>query len=90
MSVRSAQRRRPADDSQEQLLARCLGDRSLTEAGAEQVRAVIAETGALAECEALIATSVKEAISALDGAPVTAEARDALADLAIMATERNE
>jgi geranylgeranyl diphosphate synthase type I len=82
--------RERADDSQEQLLARCLGDRSLTEAGAEQVRAVIAETGALAECEALIATSVKEAISALDGAPVTAEARDALADLAIMATERNE
>jgi geranylgeranyl diphosphate synthase, type I len=49
---------------------------------------VLADTGALAECEALIGASVKEAIAALDGAPVTEEARQALTELAVLATSR--
>jgi geranylgeranyl diphosphate synthase, type I len=67
-----------------------LGDRELTEAGAAQVRAVIIDTGALAECEALISATVKEATAALDGAPITEPARQALTELAILATERDE
>jgi geranylgeranyl diphosphate synthase, type I len=77
-----------ASASQTRLLDRHVGDRGLTEAGAAQVRDVLASTGAVAECEALIAASVKEAISALDGAAIPDEARAALAELAVMATER--
>jgi len=54
------------------------------------VKAVLTDTGAVAECEALIAASVKEAIAALDGVPITEEARAALAELAVMATERDD
>lgn len=75
---------------QAELLERHLGDRALTEAAAAEVTAVITDTGALAECEALIAANVKEAVSALDGAPMNEEARAALAALAIMATDRDE
>ena len=82
--------RERADAAQIRLLDRCLGDRDLAPADAQRVRAVIADTGALAECEALIAASVKEAITALDGAPVPAEARDALVDLAVLATDRDD
>jgi geranylgeranyl diphosphate synthase, type I len=70
------------------LLKRHLGDRELTEAGAAEVRAVITDTGALAECETLIGASVKEAIGALDGAPITDDARNALTELAVLATAR--
>jgi geranylgeranyl diphosphate synthase type I len=51
---------------------------------------VLTDTGAVAECEALIAASVKEATSALDGLPIPANARAALAELAVMATERQD
>jgi geranylgeranyl diphosphate synthase type I len=81
--------RERAGAAQAELLDRHLGDRSLTESGAAEVRSVITETGALAECEALIASSVKQAVAALDGAPITDDASDALADLAIMATDRH-
>ena len=43
-----------------------------------------------AECEALIAASVKEALSALEGAQITEAARAALAELAVMATDRED
>jgi geranylgeranyl diphosphate synthase, type I len=79
-----------ADTAQARLLARHLGDRSLTDSAAAQVRAVINDTGALAECEALIAANVKEAIAALDGAPVADTARPALAELAVAATDRQD
>jgi geranylgeranyl diphosphate synthase, type I len=80
--------RERASAGQLALLDRYLGDRHLTEAAAAEVRAVIIKTGALAECEAMIAAGVKEAVSALDGAPITPESRNALAALAVMATER--
>jgi len=51
---------------------------------------VLTDTGAAAECEALIGASVKEAVAALDGAPITADARAALAALAVTATDRED
>src|SRR6516225_5989418 len=50
-----------ASASQTRLLRSHAGDRSLTEAGARHVMDVLTDTGAVAECEALIAASVKEA-----------------------------
>jgi geranylgeranyl diphosphate synthase, type I len=82
--------RERATPSQAKLLDRHLGDRHLTEAAAARVKAVLRDTGAVAECEALIGASVKEAISALDGAPITAAAKAALAALAVTATDREE
>ena len=74
--------------TQAAVLDRCVGDPALTERAAGQVREVITDTGALAECEQMISVNLKEALSALDGAPITAEAKSALADLAIAATAR--
>jgi geranylgeranyl diphosphate synthase type I len=79
-----------ASKAQLGVLDRHLGDRQLTEAAAAEVRGIIAETGALAECEMLISASVKEATSALDGAPIPAAARAALSELAVLATARSE
>jgi geranylgeranyl diphosphate synthase, type I len=82
--------RERANASQAMVLDRYLGDRSLTLDAAAEVKSVLTETGAVQECETLIAASVKEAISALDGAPITAAARTALAALAITATDRTD
>ncbi len=82
--------RERASASQARILDRYLGDRGLTEAAAAQVKAVLADTGAAAECEALIGASVKEAVAALDGAPITEDARAALAALAVTATDRED
>ena len=79
-----------ASTSQARVLDRYLGDRGLTAAAAAKVMAVLTDTGAVAECEALIVASVKEAIAALDGAPITEDARMALAELAVMATDRDD
>jgi geranylgeranyl diphosphate synthase, type I len=89
-TVLTALARERASASQAQVLDRYLGDRSLTTDAAAKVKAVLTETGAVQECEALIAASVKEAVSALDGAPITAAARTALAALAITATDRTD
>jgi geranylgeranyl diphosphate synthase, type I len=80
--------RERATAGQARLLDRHLGDRELSDAAAEDIRAVIVETGALAECETLIGASVKEATAALDGAPIEEEARAALCELAVLATAR--
>jgi len=66
-----------------------LGDPRLDEAGLAEVRAVITDTGALAACEAMIGERVAEAVAALGQAPVTDEARTALAELAVAATARH-
>jgi geranylgeranyl diphosphate synthase type I len=89
-TVLMALARERATASQARVLDRYLGDRELTESGAARVRAVLADTGAVAECEALIGASVKEAIATLDGAPITEEARAALAVLAVTATDRED
>ncbi len=89
-TVLMALARERASASQADLLDRYLGDRALSRAAAADVMAVLTETGAVAECEALIAANVKQAIAALDGAPVAAEARQALAALAITVSDRQD
>jgi geranylgeranyl diphosphate synthase type I len=67
-----------------------LGDPCLDDAGMAEVLTVITETGALAECERMIDTHVSEALAAAAAAPLTAEARRALAELAVAATARDD
>ncbi len=81
--------RRRATAGQAQVIDRYLGDPLLDEAGTAEIRAAITGTGAVAECERMIGRHVSEAISALDGAPMTGEAREALAELAVAATARD-
>jgi geranylgeranyl diphosphate synthase, type I len=89
-TVLMALTRERASAAQLRVLERHLGDRALTEEAAAEVRTVITDSGALAECEMLISAGVKEATSALDGAPITEDARQALTELAIIATVRTE
>jgi geranylgeranyl diphosphate synthase type I len=65
-----------------------LGDPLLDEGGVRTLRRIIEDTGALQECEDLISDYLGEALTSLDQAPVTDEARTALTDLAIAATTR--
>jgi geranylgeranyl diphosphate synthase, type I len=67
-----------------------LGDPLLDDAGTARVRAVITGTGALAECERMIARHTSDALAAAAAAPITAEAREALAELAVAATARHD
>ena len=76
--------------AQRDLLDRRLGDRLLGEAGVQEVRSILTATGALAECEAMIGSSVAEALAALEGAPIAAAAKGALAELAVAATARSD
>ena len=77
-----------ASAAQAALIDRYLGDPLLTSAAAAQVREVITSTGALAECESMIAGHVGQALQALAAAPVTEQARAALGELAVAATGR--
>jgi geranylgeranyl diphosphate synthase, type I len=65
-----------------------LGDPGLDERGVSTLRRIIEDTGALQECEDLIADYLGEALTALDRSPVTPESRTALTELAIAATSR--
>src|SRR6266566_1896542 len=78
-----------ATAAQAQVIDRYLGDPLLDDTGTAEVRAAITGSGAVAECERMIGRHVREAIAALDGAPMTAEAREALAGLAVAATARD-
>ena len=78
-----------ATAGQAEVIDRYLGDPMLDEAGTAEVRAAIAGTGAVAECERMIGRHVSEAVAALAGAPITGEAREALAELAVAATARD-
>lgn len=82
--------RQKATAGQARGLDRLLGDPSIGEAGVAEFRRLLAETGALAECETMIDRYVTEALAALESAPVTAEARAALAELAVAATARHD
>ncbi len=81
--------RERSSQSQRDLLDRRLGDRRLDERGAQEVRAVLTDTGALAECERMIGASVTEALAALERAPITGQAKRALGELAVAATARS-
>jgi geranylgeranyl diphosphate synthase, type I len=65
-----------------------LGDPHLTAQDIDGMRAVIRATGALDEVESVIQARTAQAIAALDGAGLAADARDELARLAIAATSR--
>ena len=77
-----------ATAGQAEVIDRYLGDPTLGEAGTAEVRAAIAGTGAVAECERMIGRHVSVAVAALAGAPITGAAREALAELAVAATAR--
>jgi geranylgeranyl diphosphate synthase, type I len=79
-----------ATGPQASVIDRYLGDPQLGEAGMAEIRAAIAATGAVAECERMIGQQVTEAVAALDGAPIVPGAREALADLAVAATARDD
>ncbi len=81
-------RERAAAAEREVLDAR-LGDPRLDEAGVDEVRAILVRTGALAECELLIGANLAESLRALEHAPFAGQARQALAELAVIATERS-
>jgi len=78
-----------ATAAQARVIDERLGDPRLDEAGAAEVRAVITDTGALATCETMISQHVADAMTALAQAPVTDEAKTALAELAVAATARH-
>ncbi|MFI6295375.1 polyprenyl synthetase family protein [Nonomuraea sp. NPDC050790] len=75
-----------SDDAQ--IVRRLLGDPALDEQGVATLRGIIDDTGALQECEDLIASYLDEALAALARAPITQEARAALDGLAVAATTR--
>jgi geranylgeranyl diphosphate synthase type I len=78
-----------ADRAQAELLRAHLGDRSLGEDDVERLRAIIVDTGALGQVERRIAERAAAARDALDADLIAAEARDALAGLAVAASERH-
>jgi geranylgeranyl diphosphate synthase type I len=82
--------RERAAPGRRELLDRLLGDRLLDEAGAAEIRSILVETGALAECELMIDSGVAEGLAALEHAPMTGEAKLALAELAVVATARSD
>ncbi len=81
--------RERASPAQRELLDRRLGNPLLDEDGAEQIRSILTSTGAVGECERMIDSGVAEALSALGDAPITSQAKGALAELAVTATARS-
>jgi geranylgeranyl diphosphate synthase type I len=77
-----------ASKAQAAVVRRHLGDPRLAEAGVDELRQVICETGALARVEALIGELMDDALTALHAAPVEDEARGVLEELAVAATAR--
>jgi geranylgeranyl diphosphate synthase type I len=77
-----------ATTAQAEVVRRLLGDPALDAGGVARLREIIADTGALLECEEMIKRYLESALRALEHSPVTAEARSSLADLAVAATSR--
>ncbi|MEO3858043.1 polyprenyl synthetase family protein [Acrocarpospora sp. B8E8] len=65
-----------------------LGDPKLDAEGVARLREVIEDTGALAYCEDMIGRYLRDALDSLQTAGITADAREALAALAVAATAR--
>jgi len=78
-----------ADRAQTAVVRRHLGDPHLSAEGVAQLRQVLEETGALRRVEDLIDARTEQSLTALRGAPVGAEARTVLEDLAVAATARS-
>jgi geranylgeranyl diphosphate synthase type I len=65
-----------------------LGDPHLSASAVQELRAIIVDTGALAEVEAVIAARTEQALAAVDAAGLAPDAGAALRELAIAATAR--
>ncbi|NUU24451.1 MAG: polyprenyl synthetase family protein [Streptomycetaceae bacterium] len=74
--------------AQQRLLTDLVGTPTLDDAGVKDLRAVIEDTGALSEVEAMIDTLTTQARAALTAAPITEEARTVLTNLIEAATAR--
>ena len=77
-----------ANSSQASTLRTHLGDPALGPDALALLRAVIEDTGALADTEALIDTRLQQALDALDSPSIHSDARQVLRDLAFAATRR--
>jgi geranylgeranyl diphosphate synthase, type I len=77
-----------ATEAQGKALRSGLGDPELDEDGVAVLRSVIADTGALDDVERRISELTDTALKALEAAPVTAESRLVLTELAYAATAR--
>ena len=77
-----------ADEQASETVRRLLGRPELSESEVSVLRAVIVDTGALEQVEALIDLRLAEAMDALATAPVTPAAAAALRELAVAATAR--
>ena len=72
------------------MLDRWLGNASMTDAGADAVRTVMTDTGALDRVEAMIAERTDQAVRALSSARLKGDDVGAsLAALAVAATDRS-
>jgi geranylgeranyl diphosphate synthase, type I len=78
-----------ATPAQAEVMRARLGDPALGPEGVAELRSIIVDTGALTACEAMIDQHAAAAHTALSAAPITEEARAALADLAVAATARH-
>jgi geranylgeranyl diphosphate synthase type I len=78
-----------ADDSQRGHLRALLGDPGLDTTGVATLRTIIEDTGALASTEQMIDELLERALSSLDGAGLTDDAREVLTGLAYAATRRS-
>ncbi|MFI6504765.1 polyprenyl synthetase family protein [Nonomuraea typhae] len=77
-----------ADTKQIELLNRLLGNPELDESGAERVRELLVDTGALKHVEDMIRRRREEGLAALEAAPFRPEAVAALREIAYATTER--
>jgi len=78
-----------ADQIQAERLKNLFGRADLDLAGAEDLRTIIAATGALTRVEEMIKVRAESAVAALHDAPITDEARAALATLAGSVVDRH-
>ncbi len=77
-----------ADAAQAAVIRHHLGDPDLDDAGVAALQEVIVATGALSEVEDLVTRRTADAVDALAGSPVAAQAREVLAELARAASTR--
>jgi geranylgeranyl diphosphate synthase type I len=77
-----------ADPGQADIVESLLCDPALDAAGVELLRGIIVDTGALDACEMMISRYAADASKALASVGLTAEAREALAELTVAATAR--
>ncbi len=79
---------RSATPAQHRTLLRHVGDRTLDDDGAEQVRTILIDTGARTTVEAMIAQRRQEALTTLDTADLPVHMVAALRSIAFSATAR--